>query len=70
MAPKSWLDKLPADVRHQILMLAASLLGWATTSIPALHLPGLVGAVAGPLLTQATLYLTTLTRQYGRGKQS
>lgn len=70
MAPtsKGLLDKLPADVRHSVIALAAALLSWGAKTLPSLHLPTLVAVIAGPVLTMAMLYVTKLTKQYGIGK--
>lgn len=59
------LDKLPAEVRHAIIALAAALIGWATTALPMLNLPAPLAAIAGAVITIGTIYLTPLTKQYG-----
>ena len=61
------LDYLPAPVRHAVLVLAGSLLGWAATAIPAMDVPVPVAMVLGTAITIAGTYLTPLTRQYGVG---
>jgi len=64
---KTWLDKLPAPVRHMLIMSAGILLAWASTQITFLPapLPELLGLVLG----MSTLYLTKITKQYGLGKE-
>jgi hypothetical protein len=61
------LDKLPAEVRHSLIALAAALVAWATTTVPALDLPQPLPVLLGVVVTMAATYLTPLTKQYGIG---
>lgn len=61
------LDKLPAEVRHFILMLISALVAWGIESIPSFDLSPAVAGLAGVVLTQIAAFLTPLTRQYGVG---
>lgn len=79
-AKKSWLDKLPAGVRHILLMFFAAFLGtvlkavivaqgvttvkWHSVLESALNT-----SVAGSAALALALYITPLTRQYGMKKQ-
>jgi hypothetical protein len=60
-------DRIPAQWRHLILMLAAALLGWASDNVLNLGLSPLVASLAGVLVATAIAWLTPITRQYGIG---
>jgi enoyl reductase-like protein len=75
------LDKLPAPVRHLLIVVGAAAVGvpvqavvaaqgvtgvdWADTLVDALNAGGLAGALA-----IGALWLTPLTRQYGVGARA
>jgi hypothetical protein len=62
------LDRLPPEVRHLLLMLAASLLGWAGSDlVPGLQDRGGAAALLAPVVMTLVTILTPLTRQYGVG---
>lgn len=61
------LDRIPAVWRHLILMLAASLLGWASDNVLNLGLDPIVASLLGVVVATAIAWLTPLTRQYGVG---
>ena len=66
----SWFDKLPASVRHLILLAFPAVLGWvSSTFIPSLAGRGGVSAGVAALLGYLVLYLTPLTHQYGLSKK-
>lgn len=72
---KGLLDKLPASVRHTLLMFVASLLAWAATAATEFQiadnpvLTGVVVSAATSLVATATLWFTRLTKQYGIGSE-
>lgn len=59
------LDRIPAPLRHIILISAGILLAWATDE--ATSLPAPLPELAGVFLTMAGTYLTSITKQYGVG---
>jgi len=62
------LDRLPPQLRHLLLMLAASLLAWAGSDlVPWLRDEPAAAAWAAPLVVLLVNVLTPLTRQYGVG---
>jgi hypothetical protein len=63
------LDKIPAEVRHILIMLIAALLGWASDNVLNLGLSPLLASLAGVVVGTLLLYVTPLTRQYGVGKE-
>lgn len=65
----SWFDRLPAIVRHLIILGAPVVLGWVSSDvIPALQdRPG-AGTAFAALLEAIVLVVTPLTRQYGVGR--
>lgn len=63
------LDKIPAEVRHILIMLIAALLGWASDNVLNLGLSPLLASLAGVVVGTLLLYITPLTRQYGVGKE-
>ena len=65
---KTWFDSLNAGVRHLIIAAAPIVAAAALTAIPALQKQYAGNAVIGLLLTMAVLYLTPITKQYGKGK--
>jgi hypothetical protein len=62
------LDKVPASVRHALILLIGAGLSWVSANLPDWHLqqpyPNLIGAAVAMLL----LIVTPLTSQYGVGK--
>lgn len=66
-----WLDRLPAAVRHTLLMFAGSLLTWAATAVAGFEIAdnpvatGVIVSAGTSLLATATLWFTRLTNQYG-----
>ena len=64
------LDRIPAPMRHLIIMLIAALLGWAADNVAHLNLDPIVASLAGVVIGTAILWITPLTRQYGVGKDS
>ena len=77
---KSWLDKLPASVRHILLMFSAAFGGTVLKAI--IVAQGVTEVVWGSVLTSAlntsvvgsatlalALYITPLTKQYGLRKK-
>lgn len=72
---KGLLDRLPAAVRHTLLMFVASMLSWAATAAAGIEVSGnpvvtgvVVSAVTS-LVGTATLWFTRLTKQYGVGSE-
>ena len=66
----SWFDKLPASVRHLVLLAFPAILGWvSSTFIPSLAGKGGVSAAVAAVLGYLVLYLTPLTKQYGVAKK-
>jgi len=63
------LDKIPAEVRHVVIMLIAALLGWAMDNVLNLGLNPLLSSLTGVVVGTLILYITPLTRQYGVGKE-
>ena len=67
------LDRMPASVRHTLLMFVASMLSWAATAAAGIQidsnpvLTGVVVSAATSLVGTATLWFTKLTQQYGVG---
>ena len=64
---KSWLDKLPAELRHGLILTAGALLTWAGTAVTSLPSP--LPEIGGVLISLAVLYYTGITKQYGVGKK-
>jgi len=62
------LDKIPAEVRHILIMLLAAVLGWASDNVLNLGISPLLASLLGVVLGTLILYVTPLTRQYGVGK--
>lgn len=67
------LDRLPAAVRHAVLMFGAALLTWAAAEAQGIIITdnpiatGLASSAAVSLVGSATLWFTRLTKQYGVG---
>jgi hypothetical protein len=63
------LDRLPAQLRHLILIVAPILLGWvASDVVPFVQAKNPVAAyLIGSLVTAALAWFTPATRQYGVG---
>lgn len=65
------LDRLPASVRHAILVAAGivftALIQWVQTDYTNWGLPAPAVAILGFAIPMAVNYLTPLTRQYGVG---
>ena len=72
---KGVLDRLPAAVRHTLLMFVASVLAWAASAATEFEiadnpvLTGVVVSAATSLVATATLWFTKLTKQYGVGSE-
>lgn len=70
---KAILDRLPAPVRHALLLFIGSILTWAGTAITNLQvadnpiLTGILVSAGTSLLATAVLWFTKLTKQYGVG---
>lgn len=62
------LDKLKPLVRHSIIIAIPGVAAYLLTLIPSLQDKYGADALVSIALTIAALYLTPLTRQYGRGK--
>lgn len=73
---KGALDRLPAAVRHTLLMFVASLLAWAASAAAEFQiadnpvLTGVVVSAGTSLVGTATLWFTKLTKQYGVGSEN
>ena len=65
---KSWLDKLPADVRHGLILVGSALITWAGAT--AASLPQPLPEISGVVLSVLALRYTNLTKQYGVGQDS
>ncbi len=66
------LDKLPAQLRHLIILVTPVALGWVTSDfLPWFNgrNPALAG-LAAALVTALSLWLTPITKQYGVGSDS
>lgn len=59
------LDKVPAPLRHALIVSAGILLSYATSQVTSLPAP--LPELAGVVLAMAAMYLTKLTKQYGIG---
>lgn len=72
---KGALDKLPAAVRHALLLFAGSLLAWAAAAAQGLVVSGnavtdaVISSAAVSVVGTATLWFTKLTKQYGVGAE-
>lgn len=62
----TWLDRLPAVVRHALIMSAGILLSWGSAKVTVLPAP--LPELAALIIGMGTLYVTKLTKQYGIGK--
>ena len=65
------LDKLPAQLRHLVILVTPVLLGWVTSDfLPWFsgRSPALAG-LAAAIVTGLGLWLTPLTKQYGVGAE-
>ena len=62
------LDRLTPAQRHGALLAIAGVLGFLLQHIDLLGLTDAQKAIAAPALTYAIAFVTTLTRQYGKGK--
>lgn len=75
MNVKGLLDRLPAAVRHALLLFVGSLLAWAAVAAQGAEIADnpLATAVLSSALVSiagtATLWFTNLTKQYGVGSQ-
>lgn len=71
---KPWLDRLPAAVRHALLLFVGSLLTWAATAVAGVEvadnpvMTGVIVSAGTSLVGTATLWFTKLTKQYGSGQ--
>lgn len=59
------LDKVPAPLRHALIVSAGILLSYTTAQVTSLPAP--LPELAGVVLAMAAMYLTKLTKQYGIG---
>lgn len=72
---KGLLDRLPAAVRHTLLMFVASVLAWAASAATEFQiadnpvLTGVVVSAVTSVIATATLWFTKLTKQYGVGAE-
>ena len=70
---RPWLDRLPAAVRHALLMFVGSLLTWAATAVAGIQIAdnpvatGVIVSAATSLVGTAALWYSKLTKQYGIG---
>jgi hypothetical protein len=65
------LDRLPAQVRHLVFLVAPVLLGWAASDVvPFVQGKNPLAAyLLGTLVAAALAYFTPATRQYGVGSR-
>lgn len=67
------LDRLPASVRHTLLVFIGSLLAWAASTITNIQiadnpiLTGVVVSAGTSVVATITLWFTRATKQYGVG---
>lgn len=64
---KSWLDKLPADIRHGLILASGGVLAWLGTVVT--NLPQPLPEVGAVFLSILALRYTGLTKQYGVGSE-
>lgn len=70
---KALLDRLPAAVRHAVLVFVGALLAWASTAVLNIQidnnavLTGVVTSAGTSAAATAVLWFTKLTKQYGLG---
>lgn len=73
---KAILDRLPAAVRHALLLFIGALLSWAATAVAGITiqdnpiLTGVLVSAGTSIVGTATLWFTKLTEQYGVGSSS
>lgn len=73
---KTILDRLPAAVRHALLLFIGALLSWAATAVAGIEiadnpiLTGVIVSAGTSLIATATLWFSKLTKQYGVGADS
>jgi hypothetical protein len=60
------LDKLSPQLRHTTILVIGALLGVLVEQLPTYNLPDAIAPFVGVVLTQATLYFTKITNQYGK----
>lgn len=60
------LDKVPAPLRHALIVFAGAILTYAAAQAEGKDL-GIYTPVIATVLTMAGMYLTKLTKQYGIG---
>lgn len=60
------LDKVPAPLRHAIIVFAGAVLTYLTSQADKTDL-GIYTPIAATVLTVAGLYLSKITKQYGVG---
>lgn len=69
------MDRLPAAVRHGLIMFVAALLSWASAYAAGLQVPGnpiatgVFSSAGVSIVGTATLWFTKLTKQYGVGSE-
>lgn len=73
---KALLDRLPAAVRHALLLFVGALLSWAATAVAGISidsnpiLTGVLVSAGTSLVGTATLWFSKLTEQYGVGSSA
>jgi hypothetical protein len=60
------LDKLSPEMRHLVIALMGAGLGEIANQLPSLNIPSSIAPIVGALLASATLWVTKLTKQYGK----
>jgi len=60
------LDKLSPEMRHLVILLIGGALGTIAEALPSLNLNTGIAQLAGVGVTWATLWVTKLTKQYGK----
>jgi hypothetical protein len=75
MNVKGILDRLPAPVRHAVILFIGSLLVWAQAQARGMIVSGnpltdaVISAAAASAVGTAILWFTNLTKQYGVGSE-
>lgn len=72
---KGLIDRLPAAVRHALLLFIGSLLAWAAAAAQGIVVSGnaitdaVISSAAVSAVGTATLWWTNATKQYGVGSE-